>query len=878
MSYVDAFFDRSNDTIHIVERVDGERKFISYPTEYTFYYDDPKGKYQTIYGTPVTKFTTKSSKAFQKELKLHHKDKLWESDFNPIFRCLSTHYLGAEPPKLNVAFFDIEADFDPDRGYAQPDDPFCAITAITVHLQWLDRLVTLALKPKTITMKTATEIGDQFDDTFVFDNEIEMLDTFLDLIEDADVLSGWNSEGYDIPYTVNRIIRIMSKEHAKRLCLWNKMPSKRTFERFGKENETYDLVGRIHADYMQLYIKYTYEEKHSYSLDAIGEIEVEEHKVPYEGSLDKLYNYDFKKFIEYSRQDVALIDKIDQKLKYLDLSNQLAHENTVLFSTTAGTVALTEQAIINHAHSMDLIVPNRRKHEEQMHGAAGAYVAYPVTGLHSFIGGIDINSLYPSAIRSLNMAPETIVGQLRPTYTETYLENKVNLEKKSYTAAWEGLFGTLEFEAVMEQKDSVITVDWEDGSSDDLTGKEIYQLIYGNNQPWCLSANGTIFRTDKVGVIPDLLGTWYRERQQLQAKLDRATTEEDKEFWDKRQLVKKINLNALYGAILNIGCRFFDKRIGQSTTLTGRRITYHMASFVNEAVTGEYNHVGKSIIYGDTDSVYFSAWPMLKEHQPNWSVDSCIELYDAVADALNESFPGFMEKTFHVPRENGEVIRAGREIVASKGLFITKKRYGLMLVDKEGKRLDVNGKPGKLKAMGLDLRRSDTQKIVQDFLKDLLIGVLCDIGEEGAVKKIKAFKREFAKLKPWEKGTPKRVNKLTKFTAMEDSGKANLPGHVRAAYNWNKLKAMHSDNYSQAIMDGQKTIMCTLKSNPLGINKVAYPIDESRLPDWFKELPFDELDMEQTNLTQKVHNLLKPLDWDLDAADIRHDNFNALFE
>ena len=151
-----------------------------------------------------------------------------------------------------------------------------------------------------------------------------------------------------------------------------------------------------------------------------------------------------------------------------------------------------------------------------------------------------------------------------------------------------------------------ITVDWEDGKSDILSGAQLYSLIYENNNPWLLSANGTIFTVEKEGIIPGLLARWYKERKDLQKKLKAAIDSGNKveeEYWDKRQLVKKINLNSLYGAILNPGCRFYDNRIGQSTTLTGRRIARHMSAKINEIITGEYNHVGKAIIYGDTDSV-----------------------------------------------------------------------------------------------------------------------------------------------------------------------------------------------------------------------------------------------------------------------------------
>ena len=445
MSYVDALFDRAKDRIHVVERVDGDRVYREYPAEYVFYYDDARGRHRTIFDTPVSRFHTRNSKEFHKELKVNSNKRLWESDINPIFRCLESNYLGATSPRLQTAFFDIEVDFNPEKGYAPTSDPFNKITAFSIYLDWMDRLVTLVVPPKSYSWETAQEICNQYDNCFLFEREEDMIGTFLDIIQDADILSGWNSEGFDIPYTVGRIVRALSRDDLRRLCLWNQLPKERTFERFGAENITYDLIGRVHMDYMQLYRKYTYEERHSYSLDSIAEYELGEHKTPYEGTLDQLYNKDFPRFIEYNRQDTMLIAKFDKKLRFLDLANELAHDNTVLLATTMGAVAVTEQAIINDAHQRGMVVPNRRgRDDKEQTQAAGAYVAYPKRGMHRDIGAIDINSLYPSAIRALNMGPETIIGQLRPIMTDLYIENKMRENGGNFADAWEGLFGSLE--------------------------------------------------------------------------------------------------------------------------------------------------------------------------------------------------------------------------------------------------------------------------------------------------------------------------------------------------------------------------------------------------------------------------------------------------
>ena len=898
MSYVDAVHDRDSDRIFVVERQpDGKRTYNEFSANYTFYYPDPKGKYRSINGEPITRFSTRKRSEFEKEKRIHSNKKLYESDINPIFRCLSQNYLGSEPPKLHTCFFDIEVNFDPEKGFSPTSDPFNSVTAISLYLDWQDTLVTLVIPPKHISDETAHDLSKDFTNTLLFRSEIEMFETFFELIEDADILTGWNSEGYDIPYLVNRVTRIMSKDDTRKFCLLGQMPKPREYERFGKTETTYDLVGRVHMDYLQLYKKYNYESRHSYSLDAIGEMEVGERKTQYEGTLDQLYNKDFKKFIEYNRQDTMLMVKIHNKLKFLDLANALAHENTVLLPTVMGSVAMIEMAVMNEAHERGVMVPDKKKNSSDGEmAAAGAYVAIPKKGIHKYVGAVDIKSLYPSAIRTLNMAPETIVGQVRQTLTEKYLTDKARQlasEKRNYdeedelvmsSLLWEGLFGSLEYEAVMNQeRGTMLTVDFENGESVEMSAAEIWKLIFNSNKPYILSANGTIFRSDSEGIIPGLLTRWYREREELQAKKKSATTPEEKAFWDKRQLVRKILLNSAYGALLNEHCRFYDKRIGQSVTLSGRQIVKHMSGQINEIVTGKYDYYGDSIVYGDTDSCYFSAWPILNQQVLNgeieWNNELCVQLYDNIAEQANETFPSFCERAFHVPRKMC-VIEASRELIADRSLFITKKRYAVNIFDKEGKRLDVNGNKGMIKAMGLDLKRSDTPRYIQDFLFEILEMVLHGKTREDVIERIKEFKLYLSEQDSWTKGSPKSVNNLTMYGNLEansKTGRANMPGHVRAALNWNYLRKANSDNYSMKIVDGMKIIVCKLRNNPIGFTSIAYPVDELRLPKWFIELPFDDAAMEKIVVDKKIDNLLGVLDWDLESSTDTVTTFSDLF-
>jgi hypothetical protein len=493
------------------------------------------------------------------------------------------------------------------------------------------------------------------------------------------------------------------------------------------------------------------------------------------------------------------------------------------------------------------------------------------------------------------MGGETIVAQVRQTLTDQYMKEKgrnLAQEKKYFkegdedvTGAilWENLFGSLEYTAIMNQeRGTMLTVDYEDGRSVEMSAAEVWKMVFDSHKPWMLSANGTIFTYEKEGVVPGLLSRWYSERKETQKLAKEAYGTDKYEYYDKRQLVRKILLNSAYGALLNEHCRFYDKRIGQSVTLSGRQIVRHMMSTINESVTGDYNHEGPAIVYGDTDSCYFTAYPALKPQIESgdltWDKETCIGLYDGIADQANESFPAFMEKAFHAPRKNGAIIKAGRELIGDRSIFITKKRYAINIFDKEGKRKDKDGALGDIKAMGLDLKRADTPKYVQEFLMDVLEMVLQrGKNREEVIERVKEFKRVLVEQDSWTKGSPKSVNNLTKHTqAFEKTGKCGV-GHARAAINWNYLRRMNGDNYSQQIVDGMKIIVCKLKPNPLGFNSIAYPVDELRLPTWFKELPFDDDAMESTLVDEKIDNLLGVLNWDIKSNIDVKSTFDDLF-
>lgn len=317
-----------------------------------------------------------------------------------------------------------------------------------------------------------------------------------------------------------------------------------------------------------------------------------------------------------------------------------------------------------------------------------------------------------------------------------------------------------------------------------------------------------------------------------------------------------------------------------------------MGAETNKMLTGEYDHTGDTIVYGDTDSVYFSADKISKDQNLELDMDSAIVLYDNISDTVSDTFPTFAKEAFNVTNSQGKILKAGREVVGRAGIFITKKRYAINVLDLEG----WQPEGGKLKVMGLDLKRSDTPEFVQDFLSDILGQTLNGDGETKVLENVREFKQQFKAMDPWLKGMPKRVNNLTYYTEaynkafsmnksaslyklekLKEEKKVMIPGHVRASINWNNMLKANSDQYSMQITDGMKVIVCRLKSNAMGYTSIAYPTDEMHIPDWFKKLPFDEDSMEEAVVDKKVENLLNVLKWDLSATDTSN-TFHSLFE
>lgn len=445
-------------------------------------------------------------------------------------------------------------------------------------------------------------------------DEETMILLFLELIEDADIVTGWNSRFYDIPYLINRIryllggesLEDISKEDGEefpfnpseesfpylmKFCLFPELPKMQMVERYGNNEVTFDLCGRPHLDYLELYRKFNLKKKHSYKLDYILQDEIKQSKVQYDGPLELLQRNEFRKFIAYSRQDVAGLSALDDKLKMIEMASMMAHRAAVTMDKVLGSVVIIEQSILRILHKKGIIAFDREKREKDP-SVPGAFVAEPDGGLYEWVCSFDISSLYPSLIRALNISPEVLIGQFDLTRTEIKLREAMIRHNGDSAAAWGEFTGVLEYHDIIEERPINLTLVLEaDGEELSASGEDWKRILKENN--WCVTANGTVFDMSRLGIIAECLNIWYAERDQFrkEAKKYEKLADEAKEIneidkekeyrllavlYELRQQVAKLTLNSLYGCYLQFTFRFYDPRCGRSVTLSGRCVVKHM--------------------------------------------------------------------------------------------------------------------------------------------------------------------------------------------------------------------------------------------------------------------------------------------------------------
>lgn len=847
MSYISAW--KKRDCVYVWERDQNGKRVTKYhPNIFEFYVKDTNGPYTSIYNEPLEKVTFDSWQDM-KQAREYYTDlrkPMYESDLSSEMKVLSTHYYKKEAPKLHYTLWDIEVDYDPKQGFSSVEDPYAPINAVALYHHWKQESVVIAVPPKSWDKSNKLQklAKDTNTTIHLVETEKELLLMLLDQFEDSDVISGWNSDFFDTPYTAKRIQKVLGSNCFKRLSFRDSHPPRfREVELFGQPRTICDLGGRISWDYLELFRKFEMTKRSSYKLEVVSnEILPNLSKLSYSGTLHQLYNNDFEYFINYNIRDTAVLKGFEEKLGYLELANTLYHSACGQPNNILGTIKLTELSVINHCHyNLDQKVPDTDMYAESSK-IKGAMVLTPKAGLHDNIGSIDITSLYPSCIRLVNISPETIIGQSEGSLTN---------DDRGTHSAWKIIHESDDQQTVTVVYDTR-TVGY--SGVETHTGAEWRKLLF--ERKWAISGYGTFFNQDNTGIIPSVLEDWFNERKRYKklmktakdavSKLENLTNlsndqksqliefKSQASYYDRLQYVYKIKLNASYGALSNAYFRFFDMRLGQSTTGTGRAILEHMCSVTAEMLDGEYDMFSKSIIYGDTDSVYFKTnAETFIDKTSDQQQDVAIEIADAIGKHADQSFDDFCIKAFCIQDDYRGIIRCDREVVARRGIFVSKKKYVLKLTNLDGYSCD------KLKTTGLEMKKTTTPKVIQTFLEDVVNMIL---DGEKTWKFIEDYivgyrQQVLTDLPILEIGLPKGVNKVEHYTQIYklEGEKARLPGHVAASLFYNNCLKHFNDTDHEPITSGSKIKVFYLTRKYGKFKSIAFPTEMKQPPKWFTE-------------------------------------------
>tara|TARA_X000000950_G_scaffold110014_1_gene138716 strand:- start:119 stop:2605 length:2487 start_codon:yes stop_codon:yes gene_type:complete len=718
--------------------------------------------------------------------------------------------------KDKIKIFTIDIETSCEEGFPDVDNPVEELLCLTVKNQTNKQIITWG----TGDFKT-----DREDVTYVRCNsEKELIKEFMSfwMKNYPDIITGWNCKFFDIPYLLGRISRLTDNKVIRKLSPWGLVEQKEIIVR-GRPKTIFSIMGIAMLDYIDLYQKFIPVSQESYKLDYIGKVElgIGKDEMPYE-TFREWYTKDFQSFVDYNIQDVEIVDRLEDKLKLIELILTMAYEAKVNYDDVFSQVRVWDVLIYNYLRKEHIVVPEK---SEQVKDTKydGAYVKEPMTGMHDWIVSFDINSLYPHLIMQYNISPEKIVG-MNPegTSVNKLLSRKLNLEH--------------------------------------LKDKDV-----------CMAPNGATFKRDNAGFLPRLLDKMYQDRVVYKDKMMKAKKlyQETKDDKYKNEIArchniqwaKKIALNSAYGAIGNQYFRYYDVRQATAITSSGQLVIRHIETEVNNYMNKILQTENVDyIVASDTDSIYLKLDSLVEKTCQDKTIDQKVNFIDKVAQQKIEPF---IEKCFNDLSDYTNAFEQRmvmkREVIADKAIWTAKKRYMLHVLDDEGIRLT---KP-KMKIMGIEAVKSSTPEVCRGKIKEA-IDMMMTKDNDTLIKFVADFREEFNQMTPEQISFPRSCNNLKKYRSSKDIFVKGTPIHVKGALIYNqKIKEHKIDHIYPAIQEGDKIKFIKLKSrNPFKNDVISYI---TKLPREFELDEYIDRDImfEKTFITP-LSFILESIGWDVE--------------
>jgi DNA polymerase elongation subunit (family B) len=695
---------------------------------------------------------------------------------NYAYQYISDNYDTVNWDMEQIKVFTIDIETSTENGFPDVRLANEEVLLITIKDLQSKRIITFGSKPFVHNRDDVVYITCR--------DEQHLLKEFMLFWQDnyPDVVTGWNTDFFDMPYLIRRIDRELGADVSKKMSPWGMINERKTFIK-GNEELHYDIIGISQLDYLELYKKYTYSKQESYRLDYIAEQELADKKKPNPGvDFKDFYTNYWQAFVEYNIHDVELVDKLEDKMRLLELHLTMAYAAKINPEDVYSQVRMWDTIIYNHLRARHIVIP-AKTHSAKDAQFEGAYVKDPLVGMHKWVASFDLNSLYPHLIMQYNISPETLTSEKMP----------VNVEK--------------------------------------LLNKEI-DLSYAKQRDLCVTANGWTYTKEVRGFMPELMEKMYTDRSKFKKQMLKVQQEYEKDKTKKHllkdisrlnnlQMAMKIALNSAYGAMGNQYFRYFDIRMAEGITTSGQLSIRWMANKLNAFLNKTLKTEGKDFVIAiDTDSIYLTLEELVERTCEGKTTEQKIKFMDKICEDVFQPFidSGYQELADYM-NAYSQKMQMKREVLADKAIWTAKKRYVINVHNSEG----VQYEKPKIKVMGLEMVKSSTPAVIRDKLKDSLQVILS--GDEKKLHTyVTEFKKEFVKLPIEDIAFPRGVNGMKQYAGSPIYTKGT-PIHVRGSLLYNHYtKKMGLDKKYQAIRDGDKIkFVYVQKPNPLQEDIIAFP-------------------------------------------------------